>query len=382
MDFSNGLTITGGLTTDQTVTFQPLYSWGDNSDGAAGLNSTINHSSPVQIGSNLDWRWKQISAGGTSIDSISGGVKTDGTLWMWGSGVGGALGLSDTISRSSPTQVGSSTDWSKLTIGQYNILALKTNGTIWGWGTNTGGQLGLNDTIRRSSPVQIGTDNDWNIISAGNQKAFFIKNNGTLWGTGRNFAGGLGINIGASAYRSSPVQIGTATDWASVSAQAAGVGGIAVKTNNTLWTWGQNTFGTLGLNDTISRSSPTQVGGLTNWLIASSTYAVLALKTNGGIWAWGQNNNGQLGLGNTIDRSSPVQVGASTDWDNIVMSRNNLIATKVNGTLWITGSGSTGTLGFNDTISRSSPTQVGSDTSWNFVESSWGTVLATKSTQF
>ncbi len=90
---------------------------------------------------------------------------------------------------------------------------------------------------------------------------------------------------------------------------------IAIKTDGTLWAWGFNIVGNLGLGDTANRSSPVQVGALTTWAsTACGSNHTLAIKTDGTLWAWGQNNEGQLGLGNTTDRSSPVQVGALTTW--------------------------------------------------------------------
>jgi len=82
-----------------------------------------------------------------------------------------------------------------------------------------------------------------------------------------------------------------------------------------LWVWGRNTQGTLGLNDTASRSSPTQSGTGTNWsMISTSVYNNLATKTDGTLWSWGRNTNGQLGQNDTASRSSPTQIGTATNW--------------------------------------------------------------------
>jgi alpha-tubulin suppressor-like RCC1 family protein len=90
---------------------------------------------------------------------------------------------------------------------------------------------------------------------------------------------------------------------------------VATKTNNTLWSWGANGNGELGLNDRTSRSSPVQIGALTDWAYAYAGFShVLAIKTNGTLWAWGINSTGELGQGGTTNRSSPVQVGSLTTW--------------------------------------------------------------------
>jgi len=84
-----------------------------------------------------------------------------------------------------------------------------------------------------------------------------------------------------------------------------------------LYSWGQNNNGQLGINTTTPRSSPTQVGALTNWAeieVAQFGYSCGAIKTDGTLWAWGQNSFGEIGDGTTVAKSSPVQVGALTTW--------------------------------------------------------------------
>ena len=94
-----------------------------------------------------------------------------------------------------------------------------------------------------------------------------------------------------------------------------------IKLDGTLWSWGRNNFGTLGLGNTTNYSSPKQVGALTNWAsISGGAIYIVAIKTDGTLWSWGYNNNGQLGLGNITDYSSPKQVGAFTSWSSAFVS--------------------------------------------------------------
>ena len=146
-------------------------------------------------------------------------IKTTGTLWAWGNNGVANLGLGDTVNRSSPVQIGTDTNWSKVSAGGSHSLAIKTTGTLWAWGTNSLQQLGLIDNqtgTARSSPVQIGTDTDWSSISAGYNHSSAIKTNGTLWVWGDNRRGQLGIPFRTNT--SSPVQIGSNTNWSKVSA--------------------------------------------------------------------------------------------------------------------------------------------------------------------
>jgi len=146
-----------------TVTVAPqtrLWTWGDgSSQGILGLNDTVRRSSPVQVGTGTDW---SVLSGDSQFGAA---IKTNGTLWTWGRGDSGQLGLNDGgVTRSSPTQVGAGTDWSKLNggVGFAMMAAIKTNGTLWTWGTNAHGILGHSDNpgAPKSSPTQVGTGTD------------------------------------------------------------------------------------------------------------------------------------------------------------------------------------------------------------------------------
>ena len=350
-----------------------LWSWGNNGSGQLGLGDTTNRSSPVQVGALTGW--SKISAGGGPGGGHSLAIKNDGSLWAWGYNYAGQLGLGDRTNRSSPVQVGALTDWSKIDGGDACTLAIKTDGTLWSWGRNSYGQLGLGDITHRSSPVQVGALTDWSKISSSKGStltnfSLAIKTDGTLWSWGLNTNGQLGL--GNITHRSSPVQVGSLTNWSEI---AAGVNfSLATKTDGTLWSWGDNGQGRLGLGNTTDRSSPVQVGALTDWSQvaaggSTTTGYSLSIKTDGTLWSWGDNGIGQLGLGDITDRSSPVQVGLLTDWSKIAASGDSIfdfsLAIKTDGTLWSWGERSDGALGLDDMTHRSSPVQVGALTDWS-----------------
>ena len=129
-------------------------------------------------------------------------------LYSWGANNFGKLGLNNTTYYSSPKQVGALTTWSNITAGQNQTLATKTDGTLWSWGFNPYGQLGLGNTTYYSSPKQVGALTTWlTVASGGEGQAFSIKTDGTLWAWGKNTSGQLGL--GDATNRSSPVQVGS-----------------------------------------------------------------------------------------------------------------------------------------------------------------------------
>ena len=305
-----------------------LNSWGRNNFGQLGLNNRTNYSSPKQVGSLTDWL--KIS----SDSYTTAAIKTDGTLWSWGINSGGQLGLGNTTNYSSPKQVGSLTNWQNVSLSKNfgvgilgSAFSIKTDGTLWSWGRNNYGQLGLNNLTDYSSPKQVGSLTNWLSVSA-SYACLAVKTNGTLWSWGYNNSGELGLgDSGNYARRSSPTQVGALTNWKQVFVSNSCT--VATKTDGTLWSWGFNGNGTLGLGNTTSYSSPKQIGALTNWsFVAATASAGVSIKTDGTLWSWGAGSLGQLGLGNSTFYSSPKQVGLLTSWLTVSTGENNMIALK------------------------------------------------------
>ena len=312
------------------ITPYKLFSWGQNEVGQLGQNDTTDRSSPVQVGALTSW----ISASSGLYHSTA--IKDNYTVWSWGYNEYGALGLGDTTNRSSPVQVGALTNWKKVSTGDFHTISIKTDGTLWAWGLNSSGELGLGDTTDRSSPVQVGALTTWKQVSSGNQNTMAIKTDGTLWGWGNNTDGALGL--GDTTHRSSPVQVGGLTTWkqVSIAGSAQGVGHtLAVKTDGTLWAWGAGGWGQLGNNDSIDISSPIQVGSDTDWdyTYAGGGQVSFGIKTNATLWAWGINSYGQLGINEEPDQfsgySTPQQVGYDTNWKIAECNYNGALGLKL-----------------------------------------------------
>ena len=191
-------------------------------------------------------------------------------------------------------------------------------GGLWLWGNN--GILGNNNQDNPSSPVQtISGGTNWKSIDqTGIVTSAAIKTDGTLWMWGDGAYGTLGNGLsGATVNRSSPVQtVSGGTNWKSIS--NGWFHTAAIKTDGSLWLWGYGGTGALGDNTRINRSSPVQtISRGTNWKSVSAYMNTIGIKTDGTLWTWGRNVFGELGSGTTAYRSSPAQVGSLTNWKQI-----------------------------------------------------------------
>ena len=332
-----------------------MWTWGQGSYGAGGANNRTTYSSPIQV----PGTWAHVYQG------VQGNLsnffaKNVGELWSAGYNTSGQLGQGNETKYSSPVQIPGTTWSTSALIGRFGVLVPKTDGTLWAWGNNSFGQLGQNSETEYSSPRQIpGTT--WSSVAGMGRRTLALKTNGTLWSWGYNEYGQLGLN-NRTKY-SSPVQV-PGTTWAKlpVAGQEDSNGAsAAIKTDGTLWVWGdQYFFGQLGVNDRTRRSSPTQVPG-TNWSnVATGKKATMATKTDGTLWVMGTNEYGTLGQNSRTYYSSPVQI-PGTNWDGTQMRLPNngeaMLARKTDGTLWGWGAND-GKLALNNQTSYSSPTQI------------------------
>ncbi|SHG14147.1 RCC1 domain-containing protein [Chryseobacterium vrystaatense] len=329
-----------GIKTDGT-----LWAWGYNSYGQLGDGTRSTKNSPIQIGKENNWL--QISGG----DFHSIALKTNGTLWAWGANYYGQLGNGTNTDKTIPTQIGTATDWVSITSGNNYVVALKADGTIWAWGNNNFGQLADGTNTDKNTPTQIGTANDWKMIASGAMSTLAIKTNGTLWAWGYNTYGQLGN--GTANHSSTPIQVGTATNWKTVS--VGHLHSLGIKTDGTLWAWGNGGSGRLG-NGNIYNSfyTPLKIGTATDWqsVSAEQSNSSAGIKTDGTLWAWGENDNGQLGDGTTTNRIYPTQIGTATDTKIITANLYNRWTINTNGLLSGTGLNDKGQIGDGTNIQR------------------------------
>ena len=263
-----------------------------------------------------------VAAGENGGNDYVAVIKTDGTLWTFGGNEYGQLGNGTTEYGSSPTQVMSEVE---SVVGDTHMLVLKKDGTVWACGYNYCGQLGngkLKSTVNKTL-TQVNNLTNVTAVAASFQQSAAITSDGDLWVWGQLGYSGFGSNSGLGGDITSPRKLMSNVKYVSL-----GNGGLAIKTDNTLWSWGWYTkpikimddvvYATHGfvikMDGTLYHTSTENTGY--DKVLSDVKYVwvannnVGAIKTDGSVWTWGTNENYGLGTGGSLSDTqlTPVQI--------------------------------------------------------------------------
>ncbi|MGH7493184.1 MAG: T9SS type A sorting domain-containing protein [bacterium] len=327
-----------------------VWAWGRNQKGQLGDNTTTNRSTPVQVSSFSN----AVTVAGGIYHSVA--FKSDGTIWTWGYNEFGQLGDNSTTDKTIPVLAAGLTGVIQIAAGGRHSLALRTDGSLRSWGFNYYFQLGDGTSTDRKKPIQVINLNDVKKIAGGDAHSLVLKSDGTLRSWGQNLYAALGDNTFNG--RKIPVQVVSLADVVRVS--AGGWFSVALKTDGTVWAWGHNASGQVGEGG-IDTSFPAPVQTSTiNKIIDVTTgfQHAIALNSDGTVWTWGDNTYGQLGDGSTTDRYTPVQISGLANIIAIAGGKEYSLAVKSDGTIWAWGRNHVGQLGDNSTTDRINPVQV------------------------
>jgi len=357
-----------------------VVSWGSNNIGELGDGSFTSRSLYGAV-SGLGSGFVRIAAG----SSFGLALRSDGTVWAWGSGGAGQLGDGTTTSyRTTPAQVTGLSGVVAVAAGTDHSLALRSDGTVWAWGGDRYGQLGDGaNSSAQPTPVQVTGLTGVTKIAAGGLFSLALRSDGTVWAWGYNAVGELGN--GTTADSNVPVQV---TGLARITAIAAAEGDSAMairtypKTGVTsVWTWGSNDAGQLGDGTLSSHLVPEQVTGIGARGIVGIAVGdgfELALGADGSVWAWGADSFGQLGIGPQLTRfTRPVQaIAAGSGIIQLAAGVNHALAVRSNGTELAWGKNSYGELGLGNTDPAGGPVQVSGLGGASQVTAGWEFTLA------
>jgi alpha-tubulin suppressor-like RCC1 family protein len=330
-----------------------LSVWGSNIYGLLGINNASTGNLYGATLYNSDTNWKSLANG--AAESMAA-IKTDGSLWVWGRNERFQLGTNDNFDRSTPaTTFAGGNNWKQVSMGWKFTAAIKTDGSLWVWGSNSYARLGIGTVsypdpdIVASTPITtFAGGNDWKSVSCGLDHALALKNDGSLWAWGLNAYGacGVGADPGSVFFITIPTQVEPSFTWKT--ADAGRYFSAGIKDNGSLWTWGRNSYGQLGIARTetdIVASDPSAVYGQdlgnnfgsSNWKdVKCGGSTVIAVKSDGTVWGWGKNDAGQIGLGTTdnVTISIPTQIPIGDGWRTVSTGAfsNFTLALKYDGT--------------------------------------------------
>lgn len=278
-----------------------LYGWGDNSYGQLGTGDYADVYSPKLIMQNV--KSYSVAYLHTAV------IKIDGTMWGTGYNDWGNLGTGTSEGKINTwTQESSkATNWKSVGTGYYNTYGIKNDGTLWASGTNLYGQDAQPDSVGDELDVftKVGTDTNWSSVSGGEYHALGLKTNGQLFAWGGNPYGQVGVGAAVGTTYYAPQQI-AGTTWSSIS--VGKLSSFATKTDGSLWGWGDNNKGKIGTESIAATVlAPTKVGNL-NWDATPSRvgYHSSAAISGGSVYTWGWDAYSQLGNGDSVEADSNV----------------------------------------------------------------------------
>lgn len=339
-----------------------LWMWGENRYAQLGNGTTENSAYPIKIMDNV----VSISCS----EDYSAAIKADGSLWMWGNNSLGQLGNGGDVNfnmnnlklQTVPIKI--MDDIISVSCGNTFTAVIKTDGSLWMWGTNQYGQLGNGTTEISTIPIKI-MDNVTSVSCGSWGHTAAIKTDGSLWVWGYNEFGRLGnggegnIEVSKKPCQTIPIKI-----MDNVSFVSCGLGHTAaIKTDSSLWIWGWNSYGQLG-NETKNNSKvPIKIMDDVTFVNCGETHTV-AVKNDNSLWTWGYNKDGQLGnnlVGNTTTGIyGSINGDSQSDDNDIVMSipvktmdnvesakcgSSHTVIEKKDGTIWTCGLNKCGQIG-------------------------------------
>ncbi len=354
--------------TDGTV-----WVWGANNYGQAGQGTTTpdRYHSPVQV------------PGLEGVIAITAGrnshvyaLKEDGTVWAWGRGNNGSIGDSFNVNRYSPVKVNGLTNIRAIAAGDYHVLAIRSDGTVWSWGLNSTGQLGDGNTVIKYAPVKVKDLDNIVYIAAGDLHSMAVDKDGKIYTWGSTEYGQLGNGTSSGVY---PVPIDV--NWPLTALVPEGVSfdvypGITntinprrvsaghwftncIRDDASVWSWGHNANGELGIGNTTRQLSPLQTINISDMLsISAGGSHTLSIESNGTLWVWGYNAYGQLGRGDTVNSLIPINPANMSDVTDVTAGHSHSIIVKKDGSVWGWGMNSNGSVGDGSVTHRYTPQHV------------------------
>lgn len=324
-DVATGMAHTLAVRSDGT-----LWAWGSGGQGQLGDGTSTNRAMPVQVGTASDW--EKVFA----YNNSSFATKTNGDLYAWGNNNQYILGTGDLLTKTTPVLINTTGGWKNISCNTH-CMAVKRDGTLWGWGQNSAGEIMNGTTTVATTPRQIGSVSDYVDVVAGTNFSMALRSVGSLYGAGFNV--NKVLSSAANTSFVTPIQVAPQKTWKAIASGKESV--TALATDGTLWSWGRNDYGQLGLANNVQTNTPQQIGSSNQWSeVVGDGFSLWGKQSNQSVWAWGFNLQGQLGIGNKINQNAPVLMDSSYAKYKISAGGDHVLALSPNGQLFVTGANS------------------------------------------
>ena len=309
-----------------------VWAWGTNRIGETGLGALAQSSTPKRIASLSNV--VAIAAG--PLHSLA--VQSNGVVWAWGTNGNGQLGNGTYNNSTTPVAVSLLTNAVNVAIGVSHSLAVLADGSVMAWGANDGGQLGNGSNQPTNQPAIVTGVSNVTLVSAGQYHSLALTTNGEVWSWGDNSYGQLGV-AGGSHY--APIKVSGLSNIVQIA--SGQLHSLAIDVAGRIFTWGDNYYGELGNGTTSSSSVPvliTNLGPVRS--IAANYYHSAAIGTNGNLYYWGFNTfSGSV--------TQPALLGADQQFNTVTLGHYFILATQADGSVWAWGTDNAGQWGNGNT---------------------------------
>ena len=337
-----------------------LYVWGKNSYGQLGVGDEVNKNTPTKV--NLPGKIKELIT--TNVPSVYA-LMEDSSLYSWGYNRYGELGVGDEVNKNTPTKVNLPSKIKELITTGSSVYALMEDSSLYAWGYNLDGQLGVGDEVNKNTPTKVNLPSKIKELITTGSSVYALMEDSSLYAWGYNLDGQLGV--GDEVNKNTPTKVNLPSKIKEL-ITTNGSSVYALMEDSSLYSWGENSYGQLGVGDKINKNTPTIVNlpGKIKKLITSysASYAILE---DGSLYSWGENNSGELGVGSNEDKNTPTKVTAINGkiMDLIINSDKNystyksIFAIIKDGSLYAWGNNKGGQLGIGSREDNiNSPTKV------------------------
>ncbi|MFH9728506.1 RCC1 domain-containing protein [Streptomyces sp. NPDC017254] len=331
-----------------------VRAWGLNTAGQLGNSSLLDQQTPSSVQGLARSAVRELSGGGgNNVNSFALALLHDGTVQSWGGNSNGQLGNGTTTAQAFPGTVAGLSGVSQVAAGVHFAFAVR-GGRLLSWGDNAFGQLGngATESTATTRPVAVQSLNRVKDVVAGCYHAAALREDGTVWTWGRNTDGQLGI--GSTTDQNTPKKVPGLVD-----AVAVAIGcyhTVALTADGTVKAWGRGAYGQLGNDSTDSSPSPVDVKHLDDVAsIHSGSYHSFAVLDDGSVRAWGWNTAGQLGDGTTVDRTTPVPAPGLSGVKALTGGWKHSLAVLDDGSVLAWGENGSGQLGDGTTTNSLTP---------------------------